>query len=42
MLMFLGRVGFLSLLLAFQPAQPPYVRLSEEKELLILANWPVA
>lgn len=34
-LMFLGRVGFLSLLLAFRPAQPPYVRLPEEKEFTV-------
>lgn len=35
LLMFLGRVGFLSLLLAFRPAQPSYVRLPEEKEFTV-------
>lgn len=34
-LMFLGRVGFLTLLLAFRPAQPLDVRLPEEKELTV-------
>ena len=35
LLMFLGRVGFLTLLLAFRPAQPLDVRLPEEKELTV-------
>lgn len=34
-LMVLGRVGFLSLLLAFRPAQPPPSRLPEEREFTV-------
>ena len=34
-LMFLGRVGFLSLLLAFRPAQPATVRLPEDRDLTV-------
>lgn len=34
-LMFLGRVGFLSLLLAFRPTKPALVRLPEERDLTV-------
>ncbi|WP_281173838.1 potassium transporter TrkG [Deinococcus marmoris] len=34
-LMFLGRVGFLSLLLAFRPAQPQDMRLPQERDFTV-------